>query len=111
MKEDKQGLGMRKRNKKRFEAQQLRMQVGALAHNVLVWARGWLEPVAPTLRRYGIKRLVRDVFGVTGAVEMDGAGHVREILLNQANRLARHCLSAFQLLLAPTHVVVSLGET
>jgi hypothetical protein len=111
VKEDKQGLGMTKRNKKRFEAQQMLMQLGVLAHNVLVWARGWLEPAAVVVRRLGIKRLVRDVFGVTGAIEIDSTGQVREIILNQANRLAHHCLSAFQLLLAPTHVVVSLGET
>jgi hypothetical protein len=111
VKGDKQGLGMTKRNKKRFAAQQMLVQLGAVAHNVLVWARGWLAPSAAPVRRYGIKRLVRDVFGVTGAVELDGAGHVRGIILNQANRLAHHCLSAFQLLLAPTHVVVSLGET
>jgi hypothetical protein len=111
VKEDKQGLGRTKRNKKRFEAQQMLMQLGALAHNVLVWARSWLESSAPAVSRYGMKRRVRDVFGVTGAVEMDPAGHVRGIVLNQANRLAHRCLTAFQLLLAPTHVVVSLGET
>jgi hypothetical protein len=111
VKEDKQGLGITKRNKKRFEAQQLLMHLGVLAHNVLVWARGWLEPAAPTVSRLGIKRVVRDVFGVTGAVEIESTGRVRQIILNQANRLAHRCLSAFQLLLAPTCVVVSLGET
>jgi hypothetical protein len=111
VKEDKQGLGMTKRNKKRFEAQQMLMHLGVLAHNVLVWARRWLEPSVPAMGRYGIKRLVRDVFGVTGIVEMDRSGQVRGIVLNQANRLAHRCLTAFQLLLAPTHVVVCLGET
>jgi hypothetical protein len=111
VKEDKQGLGMTKRNKKRFEAQQLLMHLGTLAHNVLVWARGWLEPVVPAVRQYGIKRLVRDVFGVSGAVEITSTGEVRQIILNQANRLAHRCLSAFQLLVAPSPVVVSLGET
>jgi hypothetical protein len=110
VKEDKQGLGMTKRNKKRFEAQQMVMLLGALAHNVLIWAREWLEPAA-AVRRYGIKRLVRDVFGVTGAVEIESTGAVHQIILNQANRLAHRCLSAFQLLVAATPVVVSLGET
>jgi hypothetical protein len=111
VKEDKQGLGMTKRNKKRFEAQQMLMHLGVLAHNTLVWARSWLESAAPLVGRFGIKRLVRDVFGVTGAVEIESTGCVREIVLNQANRLAHRCLSAFQLLLASTCVVVSLGET
>jgi len=111
IKEDKQGLGMTKRYKKRFEAQQMLMHLGVVAHNVLVWARGWLEAAAPSVSRMGIKRLVRDVFGVTGAVEIESTGRIRAIILNQANRLAHRCLSAFQLLLAPTCVVVSLGET
>jgi hypothetical protein len=111
VKGDKQGLGITKRNKKRFEAQQMLVQLGALAHNVLVWARGWLAPAAPAVSRYGIARLVRDLLGLSGAVETDSAGHVCRIVLNQASRLASRCLPAFQLLLAPAQVVVILGET
>ncbi len=39
IKDDKQGLGITKRNKKRFEAQQMVMLLNMLAHNLLVWAR------------------------------------------------------------------------
>jgi hypothetical protein len=35
-KDDKQGLGITKRNKKRFEAQQMVMLLNLLAHNVLM---------------------------------------------------------------------------
>src|SRR6266581_2086794 len=35
---DKQGLGLTKRNKKRFEAQHMLVLLGSLAHNVVVWA-------------------------------------------------------------------------
>jgi hypothetical protein len=111
VKGDKQGLGITKRNKKRFEAQQVLVALGTLAHNVLVWARDWLAPVAPAVRRYGIQRLVRDLFGVAGAVETDATGRVYRIVLNSASRLAQRCLAAFQLLLAPAQVIVSLGET
>ncbi len=104
VKGDKQGLGITKRNKKRFEAQQMLVQLGALAHNVLVWAREWLAPAAPVVSQYGIARLVRDLFGVSGAVETDGTGRV-------SSRLAQRCLTAFQLLLAPAQVIVILGET
>jgi hypothetical protein len=38
-KEDKQGLGITKRNKKQFAAQQTVTLLGSLAHNVIVWAR------------------------------------------------------------------------
>jgi hypothetical protein len=111
LKGDKQGLGITKRNKKRFEAQQMLVQLGALAHNVLMWGRHWLEPSAPWVSKYGIKRLVRDVFGVSGTVESDATGRVCRIILNQASRLAHRCLTAFQLLLATDHVIVILGET
>src|SRR5438876_2750585 len=54
---DKQGLGLGKRSKKRFEAQQMLMLLGSLAHNVIVWARHWLA--SPTLHHYGTVRMVR----------------------------------------------------
>src|SRR5262249_53071892 len=39
---DKQGLGLTKRTKKRFETQHMLMLLGSLAHNVVIWARSWL---------------------------------------------------------------------
>jgi hypothetical protein len=69
LKEDKQGLGITKRNKKRFEAQAVLTQLNALAHNVLVWAKGWLAAAAPCLKHYGIPRLLRDVFSIPGVIE------------------------------------------
>ena len=110
-KEDKQGLGIGKRNKKRFAAQQVLGQLGRLAHNLVVWARRWLEPAAPTVRKLGVKRLVRDVFHVNGVVERDAAGHIRRIVLNQAHCYARRLLGALQALVGAEHVAISLGET
>ena len=50
LKGDKQGLGLTKRNKKRFEAQHMLVLLGSLAHNVVVWARSWLtSPETSTL--------------------------------------------------------------
>ena len=42
-KQDNQALGMKKRNKKRFESQQMLTQLNALAHNVLVWASAMVD--------------------------------------------------------------------
>lgn len=106
----KQGLGMTKKNKKRFEAQQMVTQLLALAHNVLVWGKGWLLPAAPRLAQYGIMRMVRDVLGVLGRVEQTPGGPVRRIVLNERSRLAQHCLTAFQQLVVSTGVVVVLGK-
>jgi len=110
-KEDKQGLGITKRSKKRFAAQQVVAQLGALAHNVLSWAKRWVVALAPAIQRLGIKRLVRDVFGINGRVEVNREGQVRHIILNQANRLTRHLLVALQALVSSADVTVTLGET
>ncbi len=110
-KEDKQGLGLTKRSKKRFAAQQVLVALGSLAHNVLVWAKRWLHANLPGIARFGVKRLVRDVFGIGGRVELDADGHVTRIVLNQANRTARWLLTALQALVSSADVAVSLGET
>jgi hypothetical protein len=109
-KEDKQGLGLSKRNKKRFEAQQMVVLLSVLAHNVLVWARSWLAPHQPRLTRYGIKRLVRDVFQISGSVRRSDTGQIVEIVLNQAAPLAAGLVAALRVLLTPEGIAVNLGE-
>jgi hypothetical protein len=108
---DRQGLRLGQRKKKRFEAQQMVVQLEALAHNVLVWARGWMLPVAPGLKGYGIARLVRDVMGIVGTITLDGAGRVVRIVLNGEDRRARSLLPAFQQLAAAACVRVVVGPT
>ena len=46
-KEDKDGLGLCRRSKKRFAAQQMVVYLNTMAHNVLHWARNWLIPQFP----------------------------------------------------------------
>jgi hypothetical protein len=111
IKGDKQGLGLTKRNKKRFAAQQMVMLLGSLAHNVVVWARQWLGAALPKLNRYGTLRMVRDVFRVSGQLVLNALGHIVQIILNQAAPLARGSVDGLRVLLAPTRIVVSLGET
>jgi hypothetical protein len=107
--DDKQGLLMGKRNKKRFEAQQILVSLGALAHNVLVWAKEWLLPSVPRLAKYGGERLVRDAMGILGRVEWEPQQRVRRILLTEANPLAHHLLPGLQQMVAAMGVVVALG--
>jgi hypothetical protein len=110
IKNDKQGLGITKRNKKRFAAQQIVMLLNTLAHNVLIWARRWLAPALPQIARYGIKRLVRDVWHISGFVERDEHGHLSRIVLNHLAPLAQGLGTALHQLLAPTQVVVNWGQ-
>lgn len=111
IKEDKQGLATSKRNKKRFEAQQVLIQLEALAHNVLIWARQWLAPRCPKIARLGIKRLVRDVFQMDGFLVFDQSLDLRQVILNCADPLAKELSAGLAPLLALDQVAVTLGET
>jgi len=106
---DKQGLGMTKRSKKRFEAQQMLLLLGALAHNVILWARRWLAAVP--LQQYGILRMVRDVLHISGFLVLDAGGQIIQLVLNQAAPLAPVLVQPLRGLLAPTHIAVNLGQT
>ena len=111
IKEDKQGLATGKRNKKRFEAQQVLIQLEALAHNVLIWARQWLAPRCPKISRLGIKRLVRDLFQMDGFLIFDQSLDLLQVVLNEADPLAKELSTGLAPLLAREHIAVSLGET
>jgi hypothetical protein len=130
---DKHGLGLSKRNKKRFCGQQMLTLLASLAHNVLIWARSWLfvpeaaevprggdddllpedacmpaDPLAK-LRRYGIKRLVRDVLHLSGCLHFR-RGKIVAITFNQAAPLAPLLAAAFRRLLAHQSVVLTLDQ-
>jgi len=111
IKDDKQGLGLLKRSKKRFAAQQLLVLLGTLAHHVLVWARRWLAPHEPRLRRYGLKRLVRDIFHISGFLRWDARGQLVGIVLNHHAPLVRGLVHGLAVLLRPVHIAVNWGQT
>jgi hypothetical protein len=110
IKDDKQGLGITKRNKKRFEAQQMVMLLGTLAHNVIVWARRWLAVLEPKLQGYGVLRLVRDVLHTSGFLVRNARGRLIRIVLNQAAPLAQSLAKSFDVLLSNRHIAVNLGQ-
>ena len=87
------------------------MLLGALAHNVVVWARRWLVDDALRLQKYGVQRVVRDVLAVSGSVELGKSGAIKRMVLNGASSLGRACAKALRLLLEAEHVRVTLGET
>lgn len=109
-KQDSQALGTKKRNKKRFQAQQMLTQLNALAHNVLVWAKGWLTPEAPKLKPLGFVRLMRDVFTTTGQLYFDAYGRLLEIRLNAADTLVRPWIYGLSQLLKSERIVVNLDQ-
>jgi hypothetical protein len=108
LKGDKQGLGLTKRNKKRFAAQQMLMLLGSLTHNTIIWARHWLA--VPQLRSYGIMRMVRDIFHISGFLGVDAQGQIVQIELNPAAPLAPVLVDSLQELLAPIHMAIHLDK-
>lgn len=67
-KNDNQGLGITKRNKKRFEAQQLMTGLNALAHNLLTWFQRDAAQRWPAIAQLGLLRLIRDVLHLSGKI-------------------------------------------
>jgi len=110
IKEDKQGLGTSKRNKKRFEAQYMLSLLETLAHNILVWARRWLAPLCPSVAHFGMLRLVRDAFHLNGLIFLDPSSQVLKVLFHQADPLATELHAGFAHLFAHEQVAFSLGE-
>lgn len=109
--EDKQGLGITKRNKKRFDAQAVLTQLNAFAHNLIVWFRDWLAEYCRTIWRLGILRMIRDVFHMNAFVLLDEFHSIIEITLTQFDPFAVEISDALRRLLLPAHVDVNLGET
>lgn len=111
IKEDKQGLGTSKRNKKRFAAQSMLTRLEALSHNILVWARSWLAPLCPKVAQFGLLRLVRDAFHMNGLILLDqSAAHILKIVFNRADPLAQELHAGFSALFAQEHLAITLGE-
>jgi hypothetical protein len=110
IKEDKQGLGITKRNKKRFEAQQMMAHLNALAHNLIVWSRRWLAQAWDKIANLGILRMVRDVFHLPGLIHFRRDGSIERITLQQADPFACGLCVGLPPLLATLHVAINLDE-
>jgi hypothetical protein len=109
IKEDKHGLGSLRRNKKRFEAQQMIVLLEALAHNLLVWVRGWLADACPRLARWGLLRWIRDAIHISGVVVFHSSKIV-QIVLNRGDPVAGELGPGLAALLAPEETAIILGE-
>ncbi len=106
---DKQGLGLAKRNKHRFASQEMLVLLAQLAHNWVIWSRNALAPHAPALARYGIQRMVRDVFRIPGTIRFDAVGKVR-VTLSEAHPLAPSVLAGLKHWLPRDELSANLGK-
>jgi hypothetical protein len=75
IKGDKRGLGIEKRRKKSFFAQEALALLAQLAHNVLVYFKEWLLGATDAARKLGAERLVREVMAMPAQVKMGRRGN------------------------------------
>jgi hypothetical protein len=95
-KSDKQGLGLAKRNKRAFAAQNILLLLAQLAHNLYVWVAQRFSSLPMTAPCPGILRLRRDVFSIPGWFTFDHQGHLHSLTLNAHHPWARLCYLAFR---------------
>ena len=108
IKSDKQGLGLGVLRKRKLAAQELLGLLGQLAHNVLIWARGWLTGGAPRLATFGIVRLVREVWTIPGHVTLVGT-QVQRIRLSALRPRARDVCAGLRHLIPASQTRVALA--
>ena len=109
-KSDKQGLGLSRRNKHRFAAQEMLVLLAQLAHNVVIWARNDLAQVDQQFAKYGIQRTVRDALQIPGFVQFNGQGRIQQITFNENHPLASSLRLAFRASLPTDELSVNLGK-
>ena len=110
IKGSKQGLGLTKRNKKRFAAQEMLVLLAQLAYNLIIWTRNLLARHTPRLQSFGLLRMIRDVFQIMGKLKFDAQNQVREITLNQAHLHALPVVLALSSPLAQDDMSLNLGQ-
>ena len=106
LKGDKHGLALGVIRKRRLAAQKLLNLLLQLAHNVLIWARGWLTSQAPRLHDYGVVRLIQQVWAIPGRIKLSGT-EIRRVRLRREHPRARDVCTGLRLLLA--HRPISIG--
>jgi hypothetical protein len=107
---DKQGLGITKRNKGKFAAQEMLLLLAQLAHNLIIWTRNFLAERVERFGKFGILRMVRDMFQIPGCVEFDVQGRVLSIVLNEEHPLAQVFAQSFAEVLAEDDLLLILRE-
>jgi len=110
LKGSKQGVGLTKRNKRRFEAQEMLVLLAQLAYNLLTWTHDELARQVPKLGVLGKLRTVRDLFHIAGKIKFDAQDHVVEITLADSHLLAAPLVQALSSSLAQDGITLNLGQ-
>ena len=110
IKGSKQGLGLTKRNKRNFAAQEMLVLLAQLAYNLISWTHNLFSQAANKLRKFGILRMVRDAFHIPGRLELDAQGHLLQIVLCAKHPLAHSFALGLAPFLARDDLSLYLGE-
>jgi hypothetical protein len=108
-KEDKQGLALDACNKKSLEAQRMIVTTLSLAHNIIVWSRGWFALHVREVKALGIQRTVRDLLALQGTVTFLEDGR-HDFVFQERDPFARFICRAFTGLFAPHLAALRLGQ-
>lgn len=106
----KQGIGLNKRNKKSFHAQEMLILLAQLAYNLIVWVHQELAQHSSAIASFGMLRMIRDAFQISGKIEFDSDGHLVSITLNQIHKLAQAFYDYWQARFATGEMSLILGE-
>jgi hypothetical protein len=109
-KNSKQGLGLNKRNKKSFYAQHMLILLAQLAYNITTWVRMELAKHKPAMAHFGMLRMIRDAFAISGKLQFDEKGQLVLIVLNQAHHLAQTFYETWQSAFARDDLSLILDE-
>jgi hypothetical protein len=107
---DKQGLGLSRRNKHRFAAQEMLVLLAQLAHNLVIWTRNDLAQADQRLHKYGVQRTVRDALQIAGRVQFNAHGQVHHITFNERHPLAVAVHNTCSRWLASHDLSLNLGQ-
>lgn len=110
IKDSKQGLGITKRNKRNFHAQEMLVLLAQLASNLIIWTRNEMARHVPNWAAFGSLRMVRDAFHISGKVRIDSQGRILKITLNREHVYAAKFLAGVAPALSGNDLVLNLRQ-
>jgi hypothetical protein len=109
-KDSKQGLGINKRNKRNFHAQEMLVLLAQLASNLITWMRNEMARHVSGWKAFGSLRMVRDLFHISGKVQIDTQGRILKMTLNRDHIHAANFLAGIAPALSGDDLVLNLRQ-
>lgn len=92
---DKQGLGLAKRRKHSLSGQEFLVLLAQLAHNLVSWAKNWLGARDERLRKFGTKRIVRDILATNAQLTFE-QGRIVKVRFERRHSLLKRFRSSIE---------------